>query len=219
MSSPTSAALPPRVKNLVGQVFGRLTVTSYSRPQKKGYHYWWCQCSCGKVIEAGNQGLVTGDKRSCGCLKKENATAMGKSKRIHGMRGSREYGIWNGIKDRTLNKNGQYWDRYGGRGVTICDGWRDSFEAFYADMGPSPGKDYSIDRIDNDGGYSKDNCRWATRKEQCRNRKSNARITIDGVTRTKVEWVELSSISPNTIQYRVRVAGIPFEQAIKSPVR
>lgn len=190
----------------------------YSRPQKKGFHFWVCQCECGKIVEAGNQGLAYGDRKSCGCMRRENAVAMGKSKRKHGMKGSREYSIWNGIKDRTLNENGQYWDRYGGRGIKVCQRWTESFDAFYADMGPSPGIGYSIDRINNDGDYEPSNCRWATRKEQCRNRRNNAMITIDGVTKPKVEWVELSGISPNTIAYRVK-RGMSFQQAIKTPVR
>ena len=94
-------------------------------------------------------------------------------------------------------------EHYRARGITVCARWRASFEAFLADMGRMPEDKPTLDRIDNDGPYSPENCRWATRKEQCRNRKSNARVTIDGETMTKVEWVEKSGINPNTIQSRI----------------
>jgi hypothetical protein len=100
----------------------------------------------------------------------------------------------------------------------MCDRWRNSFENFYADMGSRPGSEYSIDRIDNDGNYEPDNCRWATCAVQNRNRRTNVRITLDGVSLTLVEWAERTGINRRTIQYRITRSGWSVERALTEPV-
>lgn len=127
-----------------------------------------------------------------------------------------EYKIWRGMLGRCLNKTNPAWMDYGGRGIGVCDRWR-SFENFLADMGRRP-DGLSLDRIDNNKGYSPDNCRWATRKEQARNRRSSAMIEYKGECRALVEWAEITGISVSAITQRLR-AGWDVEMALTVPQR
>ena len=121
----------------------------------------------------------------------------------HGMEGSPEYYVWGSMKDRCLNpNNGQYKD-YGGRGIVVCRRWLDSFKAFFDDMGPRPTTRHTIERKDNQGGYSPENCIWATRKEQCRNKRDNRRITYKGETLCIAEWAEVFGMSSGLISSRI----------------
>lgn len=129
-----------------------------------------------------------------------------------------EYSIWKGIKRRCLKRNFRLYARYGGRGITMCDRWVDSFPNFLADMGQRPSPDHSIERKDNSGPYSPDNCIWATRSEQARNRRSSRRITIGGETRLLCEWAEISGINSTLIGWRVKV-GWPEHKLLSTPRR
>lgn len=196
------------VKDLSGQNFGRWTVIQYA-----GKSYWLCRCQCGveRHIFTGN--LSKGHSNSCGCLRDELAT---ENKTTHGKTGSPEYRVWAGIKRRCLNPNDRSYARYGEQGVTICDRWRDSFECFLSDIGTRPTPEHSIDRVDNDKGYAPDNCRWATRVEQARNKRTNRRITCNNRTKTLSEWSQELGICHATIQYRLR-AGWDIETALNLP--
>ena len=184
-----------RQAGLEGQVFGRLTAVE-DLGQVEGYRAYRCSCSCGEeTVVAAHRLLHDKGPRSCGCLQREAVTK-------HGMEGTRVYNIWQMMKGRCYDVNDQCYGTYGGRGITVCDSWKNDFAAFYADMGDPPSDKHSIDRRDNDGNYEPGNCRWATPKEQANNRRSNIMLTLDGTTRTAEEWSAIVGINAATIRQR-----------------
>ncbi len=134
----------------------------------------------------------------------------------HGLSDHPIYNVWCGIKQRCYNINDSDYNNYGGRGIKVHPFWMFSFPQFLKDMGPRP-EGTTIDRKDNNGDYTPDNCRWATTKEQCRNTRVNRLITINGITKTLVDWIEETGISENTVKYRLR-KGWTYEDAISKPI-
>lgn len=148
-----------------------------------------------------------------------DVSVIGRKKRTkHGLAKTAEYKIWNGIVARCHNQNLACFSRYGGRGITICDEWRNDFSAFLRDMGPRPSKFHSIDRRNNSQGYCKDNCYWATATEQSRNTRRNRRITAFGETKTMAEWSHQFGIPQSTLRRRL-TNGWRADDAISTPVR
>lgn len=188
-----------KVNNLIGERFGRLIVLERTLNSRLGQSMWLCLCDCGikKVIQGSN--LKAGITKSCGCLQSEIS-----SKRLmsHGGYGTGSYNSWHGIKGRCLNKSDKDYFRYGRRGIKICDKWL-KFEGFYQDMGDKP-EHMSIDRIDNNKGYYKENCRWATDNQQARNRSDTIFIAYGGKTMSMVEWSEYLNIDYDKFKHRVK---------------
>jgi hypothetical protein len=183
----------PSALNLKGKRFGRLLVVEKTHIPNAHNAMWKCQCDCGNatVAAAANIGRTT---FSCGCLAKETAAALLRGNtytRTHNQSHTPEHDAWGRMQQRCYNPNDHKYPIYGARGITICQRWLDSFENFYADMGPRPSPKHSIDRYpNNDGNYEPENCRWATNPQQSRNKRTNNWITIEGVTLCLVDWCD-----------------------------
>lgn len=189
-------------KDLTGQRFGLLTVTGYSHTVQKNHAYvayWHCRCDCGDAYVANGHWIRVGKVVSCGCER-----FSGNGTRTHGASDTSEYRIWGQMITRCTNPNVAHFKDYGGRGITVCDRWRTSFENFYADMGPRPSPGHSVDRRNNDRGYSPDNCRWATQEEQCGNKRNNVMLTFNGQTHCLSKWSRLLGFKSGTMHVRRR---------------
>lgn len=189
------------ITDITGNKYGRLTVLSFAgyNNHKTPKPQWECQCECGEVVVIAGYHLKNGNTSSCGCLRKETAKERAT---YHGMKGSRTYQVWQGMKARTTNPNNSHYSAYGGRGIKVCQKWFDSFEAFLSDMGEAP-DGMSIDRINNDGNYEPSNCRWATSKQQCRNNSRNVWIEANGVRKCLKDWADELGCTSHAIQKRI----------------
>lgn len=200
--------------DLTNKTFGRLRVIEYNdiiyRASGSYFHSWKCICSCGNECLASSQSLLSGGKQSCGCLNKE-ILASGDCRRKHGKAGTRIYKIWASMKDRCKNPNNAKFDRYGGRGIDICAGW-ETFEIFY-NWAIQNGyeENLTIDRIDNDGNYEPDNCRWVDMVVQANNKSNNHLLTIGGETHTISEWSRITGLNPRLISERANRGCSPEE--------
>lgn len=205
--------------DLKGKRFGKLTVIEKA-PNKGVKTTWLCNCDCGNTTIARTNCLRKGQTKSCGCLITE---VLKERNTRHGMYGIRLYRVWHSMKIRCYAENNSSYARYGGRGITICDEWLD-FKNFYdwsiengyiedADFG-----ECTLDRMDNDGNYCPENCRWISMKQQQRNKRSNHLITHNGETKTIAEWAEEFQISPSVINTRL-YRGWNEIKALTTPLR
>jgi hypothetical protein len=210
-----------RDQDHAGERFGRLVVVSKSEERttaRKHSTHWLCRCDCGNDAIVAGRYLRNGDTTSCGCAKREVHEAIGDLNRTHGKCGTPEYQAWCAIKTRCENQNQVSWDDYGGRGIRMCQRWAESFEAFLEDMGPKPDGDYSLDRLDVDGGYCPENCKWSSRKEQNNNKRNNRTLTYNGETLTVAQWAERLSVSAKTLTCRIG-RGWDAERALTAPIK
>lgn len=211
-----------RSENLAGLKFGRLSVIEYMGPNKFRAATWLCRCDCGTdtVVTAGQ--LKSGGTRSCGCLQREKARetvlAYYKSDRYkppsrykHGMAKTPLYNAWLRMRGRCNNPKFEHYDRYGGRGIKVCAEWNEHFEPFMEwALANGFEEGLEIDRIDNNGDYCPENCRWATRTEQMRNRSNTIFVTHNGVTKALVQWCEELGVNYKLAHARHK-KGLSFE--------
>lgn len=194
-------------------MYGRLTVTSEAEVSKSGKARWVCSCSCGGATTTDTGSLNSGNTTSCGCARIDSL--VGRVKK-HGMCRTRTYGIWSGMLTRCTNKLDEAYSRYGGIGITVCNRWAESFENFFADMGECP-SGLSIERIDNDLGYSPENCEWATYSQQAKNTRRTRLITSNGKTLCISDWAKEVGISEATIRCRIDRFNWSPTDAVSTP--
>lgn len=201
--------------DLTGKRFNRLVVIKRVGTDNWRKPIWECQCDCGKVITARSRDIRDGKQKSCGCFRADNTRRM---MTTHGKSSQRIFFIWHKIIDRCTNpKNVGFMD-YGGRGIRVCDRWRESFANFLADMGDRPSPKHSVERINPDGDYCPENCRWAANtREQNFNKRNTRRYTHDGKTMTLPEWSLITGIASDTMKSRIR-KGWSVERALTESI-
>ena len=188
-------------KDLAGLRFTNLTAIVRVEGCRKGK--WICRCDCGVEKKVADWFLIHGKTRSCGCLVVSTNRRL-RLRHGHASNGhSPEYQAWNHARNRCYNPNDPRYPMYGGRGITMCERWLDSFDNFLSDMGVKPDSKLTLDRKDNDGNYDPQNCRWATRKAQASNTTRNHLLTVEGKTKTISEWSAESGLKTGTIWARV----------------
>lgn len=209
--------------DITGKKFARLTVLSILGSRKNGQIFWRVVCECGNESYAEGWALRNGAVLSCGCYAVER---IKESKTIHGMSKSPEHAVWRKMQGRCYRKTSPDYSRYGGRGILICDRWlhgdgeKNGFQCFYEDMGPRPSPSHQIDRKDNGGPYSPDNCEWASPKVQANNRRSNRIVTMMGRDMTFSQAVEMFSVGPSysMVMYRTKKMGWSLERSLLIPI-
>lgn len=189
---------------VIGHTFNYLTGIRYQPDPRKG-HYYVFRCVCGeeKVLPAFN--VVKGNTKSCGCM-----TRNLQGNRKHGKTNTAEYRAWIGMRRRCGSPTNQDYADYGARGIFVCERWQE-FTNFLEDMGPRPSPKHSLDRIDNDGPYSPENCQWADKQQQSKNRRSSHLITYEGRTKTIKAWAKEFRMDYLTLWYPIVKTGIPME--------
>lgn len=203
-----------RLIDLTGKRFGRLTVIGRATRTGKNT-YWLCRCDCGGQKNVSRSNLINGQVQSCGCLRVEKTVAR---HRKHGMSNTRLYSVWKAMLERCYEPKADRYPIYGGRGISVCDEWRKSFSAFYI-WAQSNGylEGLTIDRINVNGNYCPENCRWATRMEQQNNMRTNHLITFRGQTKTIAEWSREIGVDRHVLGSRIR-NGWSIERALTEPV-
>lgn len=197
-----------RFKDITGQRFGRLTVIRFlPRAERENpRRTWLCRCDCGNECQVSAGKLTIGHTTSCGCAVVDHIANVNKK---YAHRDRRLYQVWRAMLQRCYDKNGREYHNYGGRGIEVCESWRDDgFDAFYewaTSNGYKPG--LTIDRIDTDGGYSPENCRWISNERQQNNKRTNTVLTYHGETHSMKDWSRILGISYSTIRYHVKVKG------------
>lgn len=198
---------------LTGKVFGKLTAISEHGADNHGRSIWMWKCKCGNKKAIRVHSVTSGNTTSCGCFA---LMVRRKIPFIHGMTGSSEYRIWSAMKRRCYNKNVKQYKYYGGRGISVCKRWRNSFQNFYSDMGPRP-DGLCLERKNNNGNYSPSNCMWATMTQQSNNTSRNSIYTVGNTSLTLSEWCKKGVVRYPTLWWRITRGGWPMEMALNRP--
>jgi len=208
-----------KLEEYVGLKFTYLTVIKEGKPHITSGGFirrtLYCECKCGTKKDFQFSSIKSGFIKSCGCYSaKINSERMKTQMKTHGLTLTSEYNAWSSMKKRCLKTNHKSYKDYGGRGIFIEEDWVNSFECFLKDMGKKPNKNYSLDRINNNIGYSKENCKWSTKKEQSRNVRNNVMVEYKGETKCLSEWSEIIGINRNKLNYRIFTAKWCIEKAM-----
>ena len=202
-----------KFQDLSGMQFGRWTVIL--RRENQGKHSCFlCICECGTERTVCSKILLSGQSQSCGCYCSE---INSKLKTKHGKRKFKEYDIWRQMIQRCYNENNKCYKDYGARGITVCDRWKNSVSLFIEDMGERPLK-HTLERSNNDLGYFKDNCYWATRKVQSNNTRRNVFYAFNGESKTLPMWSEIIGIKERTLYARINYYGFSIEEAFTTKI-
>jgi len=212
----------PRRSDLVGKRFGRLVVLEPSFTKYTKLH-WKCLCDCGNITNVQTEYLTHGNTKSCGCLQREILSNIGKEvNTTHGQTNTRLFNLWSKIKSRCYCKGSSGYHNYGGRGIIMCDEWKNDFlnfknwaikNGYREEILPNGRNKLTIDRIDNNGNYEPNNCRWTTYKQQARNKRTNKIYEYNGKQLCLSELAEICGLGKNTLRYRLE-AGYPIEKAM-----
>lgn len=204
-----------KLDNLVGNRYGRLIVVRRAENSLHGSTRWLCKCDCGNECVVHSVSLKTGNTTSCGCFKRDNAQKLYSTVR---QKDKHLYAVWNGIKQRCFNKNNSSYHNYGGRGITMDSRWAENYETFYnwaIKAGYKRG--LTIDRINNDGNYCEENCRFVDRQVQANNKRNVKTYTINGKTQSLRDWCREYNIGHSLVYQRVSKLGWPIEKALSTP--
>lgn len=202
----------PNTKNLTGRVFTYLTVLGVIDFDAKHRPIWICRCKCGNLVRAITNALTSGNTKSCKCWQKEQAS---RTKTTHGHAKTPEYVAWKTMRARCNRQTVQSFSNYGGRGIQVCDRWND-FALFIEDMGWRPSPNHTVERRDNDGNYTPENCYWASRTVQSRNKRTTLRIAYQGKTQPLAQWCEELKYPYGLIYHRLHRGWSP-ERAFSTP--
>lgn len=205
---------------VIGQMYGQLTVLCRA-PDRIGPNghkrkMWTCQCNCdnGTILNVREDSLKNGHTKSCGCSKRNNG-----GKVTHGMTGTRIHNIWRGIKERCFTPSDSIYKYYGGRGIIMCDEWKNDFLSFYQwAMANGYDDNLTIERINVNGNYEPLNCCWTTEKAQANNKRNNHYIEFNNEVHTLAEWSEITNIPYNTLENRINRIGWSIEKSLTTPV-
>lgn len=197
---------------MVGSIYGRLTVIGWKGILNKN-SIWICRCKCGNECDVYGCHLKTGATTSCGCFAKETISKISRTHGMSGENGHPLYKIWKAMIQRCYNKNVIGFSNYGGRGIIVCERWRNSFPNFLQDMGNRPSENYSLERIDNKSNYCPENCKWATRLEQANNKRNNVWCYYKGEYKTISQWGRILGFNPKDLYAKI-ASGVSLEDAL-----
>ena len=195
-----------KFKDLTGKKFNHFTFIHFVDFRNHSA-FWLCRCDCGVEMIMKGSIVTRKDKPQKSCK-----TCYEKRRLLHGMTGTKEFFAWRGILSRCTCETDEAYSDYGGRGITVCDRWLE-FKNFFEDMGYAPTEKHTLDRIENDKGYCKENCRWTTMKVQANNKRNNKRFVYNGENKTISEWADKVGVNTNTLWYRLK-RGMPIETAL-----
>lgn len=212
------------VHDITGQRFGRLLVIERSGSNSRGRAQWLCRCYCGHSLVVTGNALLRGNTKSCGCLSQEVSSANGKLRATHGHSRERLYQVWSNMRARCRSPQHHAYKNYGARGVTVCPEWDSSYEAFrswaYSNgyKEDAPRGACTLDRINNDGPYCPENCRWVSMSEQRANQRRVMLLTYNGVTKPAAQWSIEAGLERHVVGNRIK-KGWSVEAAITTPSR